>query len=219
VYIGHPNPGFHPFFCGDAGPGWHHTKAAAEEADDSDYSKTIIKMAVTGRRKAPMERGAGMTKRLGAVVTAVAVLVAIGVVPALANGEDPEAAKKVATILAEEFEVDIEAITDLHDEGIGYGAIFKLQALALALGVDVETLLADLTNESGEYAFGFGKFKKSLTEEQQAILDSLPRNLGQIVSAANKAEHAEHAGQNNGHGKPPWAGPHNQNDDDQNDDD
>jgi hypothetical protein len=151
-----------------------------------------------------------MTKRLGAVVTAVAVVLAFGVVPALANGdEDPEASKKVATILAEEFEVDVEAITDLHDAGIGYGAIFKLQALALALGVDVETLLADLTNESGEFAFGFGKFKKSLTDEQNAILDSLPRNLGQIVSAANKAEHA---GQNNGHGKPPWAGPHNDDD-------
>ena len=111
-----------------------------------------------------------------------------------------------------------EEVIALHDEGLGFGQIFKLKTLAIVLGTDIETLLGDaeVDPETGEIEFDFGELKKTLTEEQLALLDELPRNFGQIVSAYNRAKHGEfhgkpeHAGggkpEHAGSGKPPWAG-------------
>jgi hypothetical protein len=106
--------------------------------------------------------------------------------------DDPAGALKVATAIADEFEVTPEEVMAFHDDGIGFGALFKLYAIADAKGMTVEELLATLENEDGEYAFAFGNLKKSLTEEELAILEEGPKNLGELVSAASKG--SEEAG-------------------------
>lgn len=103
---------------------------------------------------------------------------------ATGNGEE-----KVATAIADEFGVTPEEVLAQHDEGIGFGALFKLYQLALAQGMTVEELLATIpTGEDGEPAFGFGQLRKDLTEEEQAILEEGPKNLGELVSGASKDE-------------------------------
>jgi len=98
------------------------------------------------------------------------------------NGEE-----KVATAIADEFGVTPEEILAQHDEGIGFGALFKLYQLARAQGMTVEELLAAIpTGEDGEPAFGFGKLRKALTDEEQAVLEDGPKNLGELVSGASK---------------------------------
>ncbi len=111
-----------------------------------------------------------------------------------------------------------EEVQALADQGLGFGEIFKLKTLSIALGTDIETLLAGATidPETGEPEFDFGELRKSLTEEQLALLDTLPRNFGAIVSAYNKAKHGDDHGkpewagegkpEHAGNGKPPWAG-------------
>jgi hypothetical protein len=103
-----------------------------------------------------------------------------------ASAEDPAGALKVATAIAGEFEVSPDEVMAFHDEGIGFGALFKLYNIARARGMSVQELLATLEKEDGEYAFGFGNLKKSLTDEELATLEEGPKNLGELVSAASK---------------------------------
>ena len=140
------------------------------------------------------------------VATAALSLVAVAAPAMAAHTSGP---MMVGDAITEEFALAPEEVHDLHEMGIGFGAIFKLQVLAIALDTDVETLLAtmEVDPETGEYAFAFGELKKTLTDDQLALLETLPKNLGQIVSDANRPDHAgngkpDHAGQ----GKPPWAG-------------
>jgi len=125
---------------------------------------------------------------------------------ATGNGEE-----KIATAIADEFGVTPEEVLAQHDEGIGFGALFKLYQLALAQGMTVEELLATIpTGEDGEPAFGFGQLRKALTEEEQAVLEDGPKNLGELVSGASKdqsedgeeaAEATQSRGGGRGHGK------------------
>ena len=99
-----------------------------------------------------------------------------------ADGETGEGAEAVAQAIADAFDgVAQEDVLALHEQGIGFGALFKLYALAQATGVSVQDLLASI----GEDGYAFGKRFKELTEEQQAVLESGPKNLGQLVSASN----------------------------------
>ena len=101
---------------------------------------------------------------------------------------DVEGTQKIAEAIAgvEAFETTPEDVLALHDQGIGFGAIFKLHALASAMGMSVEDLLATIDkNEDGEYEFAFGKLWQSLDQTQAASLSDMPKNLGQLVSGAN----------------------------------
>jgi len=102
-----------------------------------------------------------------------------------AEGVDDDSAgnQKIAEAIAEEFETTPEAVLALHDEGIGFGAIFKLYLIARAKGITVDELLAQIEEDGG--GFAFGKLKKSLTDEELAIFEDGPKNLGELVSGSN----------------------------------
>ena len=99
------------------------------------------------------------------------------------EGADAAGSGKVAQVIADEFEVTQEEVLALHDEGIGFGALFKLYALAKARGISVNDLLAEIAADGG--GFAFGKMFKALSDEEEATLESGPRNLGKLVSASN----------------------------------
>jgi len=127
---------------------------------------------------------------------------------ATGNGEE-----KIAQAIADEFEVTQDDVLALHNEGIGFGALFKLYQLAKAQGMTVDELLASLpTGEDGQPEFGFGQLRKDLTDDEQAVLEDGPKNLGELVSAASKnhgesedgeeaAQVAQASGGGGGHGK------------------
>jgi len=98
-----------------------------------------------------------------------------------ADGETGEGAEKVAQAIADAFGASQEEVLALHEQGIGFGALFKLYSLARATGTTVDDLLASIDGDG----YAFGKRFKELTEEQQAVLDAGPKNLGQLVSASH----------------------------------
>ena len=107
------------------------------------------------------------------------------------QAEEETGAEHIAGLIADAFgaeEADVLALQEevlaLHEQGIGFGALFKLYALAQATGTTVQDLLASMDADGGQ-GYAFGKRFKALTEEQRAILESGPKNLGQLVSASN----------------------------------
>lgn len=84
----------------------------------------------------------------------------------------------------------------LIEAGVGFGDAFRIQLFLEVAGLeDLDGFLDAAWDEgAGEYDFGWGELKKSLTEEQLELLESLPKNLGQIVSAEKR-----------GHGRPAHA--------------
>jgi hypothetical protein len=109
------------------------------------------------------------------------------------DGDDEvgEGAQHIAQVIADEFGGTQEDVLAQREQGIGFGALFKLHALAAAMDMSVDDLLATIpTDGDGGYEFGFGKLRKALSEEQQAAYESGPKNLGQIVSASHRPEHA-----------------------------
>jgi hypothetical protein len=109
------------------------------------------------------------------------------------DGDGPQAkgARHIAGLIDDAFGAEEGSAWALHEKGIGFGALFKLHALAAVMDdTSVEELLDTIpTDEDGEYEFGFGKLRKALSEEQQAIYESGPKNLGQLVSASRRPEH------------------------------
>jgi hypothetical protein len=113
------------------------------------------------------------------------------------GAEDGQGSDKVAQAIADEFGVSKDEVLARHQQGIGFGALFKLYKLARAKGISIDDLLATIpTGANGEREFGFGQLRKSLTPEQRAAFTSGPKNLGQLVSGKNKhkAPMAEGAG-------------------------
>lgn len=109
------------------------------------------------------------------------------------TGEDGKGADKVAQAIADEFGVSKDEVLARHNEGIGFGALFKLFKLARAQGITVDELLATIpTDANGERDFAFGQRRKALTDEQRALDESGPKNLGRLVSGKNK-KHGEPA--------------------------
>lgn len=96
---------------------------------------------------------------------------------AAAESGDPN---KAAQAIADTFGVPVEEVMELHDQGIGFGALFKLYKLALARGVDIHDLVDEFEEDGGGWSFGkrFGE----LTEEEWANCEGLPKNLGQAIS-------------------------------------
>jgi hypothetical protein len=101
--------------------------------------------------------------------------------------EEPEAAQgteKVAAAIAGEFGVPLDEVLARHADGIGFGALFKLYAIARAKGIALDELLATIEEDGGGY--GFGNLRKGLSEEEQEALEEGPKNLGQLVSESKK---------------------------------
>src|SRR5680860_562608 len=124
---------------------------------------------------------------------AVAVLLVFGVVPAgaLADEGDTPMGSSSAQLAKVELLADFavgegahgdavvaarESVTALRDQGIGWGALFKLQKLASILGVNASDLMAD-GGETGE--FNFGELRKTLTPDQLAEYEAGVKNFGQ----------------------------------------
>jgi hypothetical protein len=108
-------------------------------------------------------------------------------------------AERHADLLAAEFGLSRESVLALHQQGIGWGGLFKLCSMARAMNVPVETLIANAAvDTNGEREFAFGELKQTLTPEQLADLDSGPKNFGQVVSASNR-----HDGHHPGEGRGP----------------
>ena len=109
------------------------------------------------------------------------------------NAEDGDndadtGAEHIARLIADAFGAEEADVLALHEEqGIGFGAIFKLYAIADLTDTPVADLLAaaTTTGANGETEFAFGQLFNSLTDEQLAALEDGPKNLGQLVSASN----------------------------------
>ncbi len=138
------------------------------------------------------------------------------------NGDDSEGAGHIAEVIATSFDADESDVMTLHEEGIGYGAIFKLYLLAAAAAdTSVEELLATI-EANGDGGFAFGKLFKELTDEVSVLTDGedgLPKNLGKAVSGSNKDDtEATGAGtdggdEDDGEGPPEHAPAHGRNKD------
>lgn len=102
--------------------------------------------------------------------------------------DDGEGAPQPAAAIAEAFGVSVEEVMAYHEDGIGFGALFKLYALSDATGKSVDELIAE-----SEDGWAFGKKFKALSDEEKEELASGPKNLGSIVS-----EKAKHGGGNGG---------------------
>ena len=94
------------------------------------------------------------------------------------DDDDAGGAHEIAGVIAEAFGVSADDVWAQHEQGIGFGALFKLYALGAPIPTDVD----------GEYEFNFGELRKALTEEQQAALEAGPKNLGQLIKAAHQSE-------------------------------
>ena len=128
------------------------------------------------------------------------------------TGDEPadgQGADKVAQAIADQFGVSKEDVLARHQQGIGFGALFKLYKLAHAKGISVDDLLVSIpTGANGEREFGFGQLRKSLTAEQLAAFNSGAKNLGQLVSgkSKHKTPKAESAGEGSENAQPNASG-------------
>jgi hypothetical protein len=105
------------------------------------------------------------------------------------GAEDGQGVDKIAQAIADEFGVSKDEVLARHNEGIGFGALFKLYKLARAKGISVDDLLASIpTNANGEREFGLGQLRKGLTDEQRAAYEAGPKNLGKLVSGVSKKQ-------------------------------
>ena len=133
------------------------------------------------------------------------------------DGEgEPEmvAAKRIAEVLAEQFEgVDAETVLALHADDNGFGKLYKAYLIAEASGgtMTVEEVLAAAETD------GFGELFQEMASELSALSaegDGLPKNLGQAISGAKKADKAAavaavNGGEDDGgHGPPDHAPAH-----------
>lgn len=115
------------------------------------------------------------------------------------GAEDAQGADKVAQAIADEFGVTKDEVLARHNEGIGFGALFKLYKLARAKGISIDDLLASIpTDANGERAFGFGQLRKALTAEQRAAYEAGPKNLGKLVSGSSKKQGKPNTAANGG---------------------
>ena len=115
-------------------------------------------------------------------------------------------AETIAQALADAFgdevgAASVDSVTALHDQGIGWGALFKLYAIAQARGITIDALLQEIGfTAEGEHDFAFGKMMNELTEAQLATLESGPKNLGQLISGAHHEGEGGASAHGNGQG-------------------
>jgi hypothetical protein len=131
--------------------------------------------------------------------------------PVVPEGPVPAPAiSQIAQAIAGAFQVVVDEIQVLHQEdGIGFGAIYRLALIAQAQGITVDELLGSLTiDENGQYEFGFGQLFKNLGEDELLVLGSFPRNLGQLIASLNRADGQGNDGNSADHGNSGNHGPH-----------
>ena len=95
-------------------------------------------------------------------------------------------ARRIATKIAAQFGVSEDEVLQLHKEGAGFGAMFKVYQLAKAKGVSAPSLVASFPRVNGELEPGFGDLFAALTADQKSQIEDHPKNLGQLVSARAK---------------------------------
>ncbi len=108
------------------------------------------------------------------------------------DGEgEPEmvGATRIAETLAEQYDgVDADTVLAQHADGAGFGKLYKAYLIAEASGdMTVEQVLA------AAEADGFGKLFKDMADQVSVLTegeDGLPKNLGQAISGAKKADTA-----------------------------
>jgi hypothetical protein len=122
-------------------------------------------------------------------VALVSLLVAAGAV-ALSNptvdveeadaGGPGKGQLKHAASISAAFDIDSDTALALHRDGLGWGAMVKLLAIAEVSGVSVDQLLANVDKVDGEYEFDFGSMRAGLTASQQEELARMPKGIGQL---------------------------------------
>ena len=85
-----------------------------------------------------------------------------------------------AESVSEVFDIDPDTALALHQDGVGWGALVKLLAIAEVKGVSIEQLLADIEKVDGEYEFDFGSMRAALTPAQQEELAGKPKGVGHL---------------------------------------
>ena len=78
------------------------------------------------------------------------------------------------------FGIDPDTALTLHKDGVGWGALVKLLAIAEVKGVSIEELLADIEKVDGDYEFDFGSMRRALTPAQQEELAGKPKGVGHL---------------------------------------
>ena len=78
------------------------------------------------------------------------------------------------------FGIDPDTALALHQDGVGWGAMVKLLAIAEVKGVSIDQLLADVAKVDGEYEFDFGSMRGALTPAQQEELAGMPQGIGHL---------------------------------------
>ena len=87
---------------------------------------------------------------------------------------------KQAASISNAFDIDSDTAMALHRDGVGWGAMVKLLAIAEVSGVTVDQLLANVENVDGEYQFDFGTMEAGLTASQQEELAAMPKGVGHL---------------------------------------
>ena len=85
-----------------------------------------------------------------------------------------------AASISAAFDIDSDTALALHRDGIGWGAMVKLFAIAEVTGVTVDQLLANVAKVDGEYEFDFGSMRAGLTVSQQEELAGMPKGVGHL---------------------------------------
>jgi hypothetical protein len=87
---------------------------------------------------------------------------------------------KHAESISNAFDIDSDTALALHRDGIGWGAMVQLLAIAEVSDVTVDQLLANVAKVDGEYEFDFGTMRAGLTVAQQEELAGMPKGVGHL---------------------------------------
>lgn len=143
------------------------------------------------------------------MTAALACALFLGAAPALADeaaGDPAEVptTSSLVVLVAGVLGIEPAELERLREEGLGFGEIFKLKSLSQMLGfgnIDEFLLTVEVDPETGEYDFDWESLRETLSETQLAMLAELPKNFGEIVSAARR-HHGRDAHQPDGVGNP-----------------
>lgn len=87
---------------------------------------------------------------------------------------------KHAESISNAFDIDSDTALALHRDGIGWGAMVQLLAIAEVSDVTIDQLLANVAKVDGEYEFDFGTMRAGLTVAQQEELAGMPKGVGHL---------------------------------------
>ena len=152
-------------------------------------SSAAAQAFLTLAKKLEADRLSNVRKWVVLGVALVSLLIAAGAV-ALSNptvdGETADAAGpgkgqvKHAASISNAFDIDSDTALALHRDGIGWGAMVQLLAIAEVSDVTVDQLLANVARVDGEYEFDFGTMRADLTVSQREELAGMPKGVGHL---------------------------------------